>query len=121
MSIGKVFAVLCFAAFVSSCEVGTTQTPDHLLGTWKTSASGYADEIMRFTKDTIVFGNENGESRGYSIHKVVEQHEPSGVLYLFTYRDAGKTNYHLAFYYGSEGGGTITFKNQRGLAWTRTG
>ena len=85
--------------------------PQHLIGEWKTSAPGYADRYMKFTKDTLTYGIGNGEEISHKIKKIDSEQRGQSTVYTFYYIDAEGDKAILSFAYRPDAGGTIQLKN----------
>ena len=108
----------CLFSTVFGCQSGTTASPDHLVGVWKTTASEYTGRFLALAKEDITFGTGEDTSVSYPITNVAEEREGAYILYTISYFDAGQEA-RLSFYYNSDDGGQITFKSQPHLRWTK--
>ena len=92
--------------------------PNELIGAWETSAKGYEDGMLVFTKTGVAFsvGTEHLDAQAVRRLEVV----PDGprTLYTVIYGDSRRDEQTLSFYYHTKEQ-TITFKNQSHLVWTR--
>jgi hypothetical protein len=102
--------LLSLLIFVVGCshEVVVPQT---LTGAWKTSAPGYADRYMKFTKDTLIYGIGNGDEIAHRINKIDSEQLGQRTVYTFYYTDAEGDKTFLSFTYRPDAGGTIQIKN----------
>lgn len=113
------FSYICFLSFflfilfiVVGCEREVI-VPQTLTGTWKTSAPGYADNYMKFTKDTLIYGIGNGEEISHKIKKIESEQIANKTVYTFYYIDAEGDKTFLSFTYNSDAGRTIQLKNYK--------
>jgi hypothetical protein len=113
--------VISVAVGCWGCRSDHGTPPDYLIGVWRTSASQYAGSTMEFMKDSIVFKGETGSSVSGRIIRFEQIQEGSTTFYRLSYRDKEKNDYQLSFTYEPAQGGTVRFKNQPQLVWTRTG
>lgn len=92
--------------------------PNELIGAWETSAKGYEDGMLVFTKTGVAFsiGVEHMDAQAIRRFEVF----PDGprTLYTVIYGDSRRDEQTLSFYYHTKEQ-TITFKNQSHLVWTR--
>jgi hypothetical protein len=92
--------------------------PNDLIGAWETSANGYEDGMLVFTKTGVAFsvGIEHVDAQAVRRLEVV----PNGprTLHTMIYGDSRRDEQTLSFYYHTKEQ-TITFKNQSHLVWTR--
>jgi hypothetical protein len=97
--------------FVVACAREVPVVPQHLIGEWKTSAPGYADRYMKFTKDTLTYGIGDGEEISHWIYKIGSEQSGQRIVYTFYYREAEGDKTILSFTYMPDAGGTIQLKN----------
>jgi hypothetical protein len=91
--------------------------PNELIGAWETSAKGYEDGMLVFTKTGVAFSiGEHMDAQAVRRLEVVP--DGSRALYTVIYGDSQRDEQTLSFYYQAEEQ-TITFKNQSHLVWTR--
>ncbi|TKB89200.1 MAG: hypothetical protein E8D40_16765 [Nitrospira sp.] len=81
--------------------------PHELIGAWVTSAKGYEDGMIVFTKTGVAF------SVG------AEQVDAQAVRRLEVFPDGPRTLYTVIYGDSRRDEQTITFKNQSHLVWTR--
>lgn len=108
--------VTCIFLLVLIFVVGCAReviVPQTLTGTWKTSAPGYADNYMKFNKDTLIYGIGNGEEISHKIKKIDIKQLGHRTAYTFYYIDAEGDKTFLSFTYSSDAGGTIQLKNYK--------
>ena len=110
MLAGLIYAVVVRGEAVSC--------PNELIGPWETSAKGYEDGMLVFTKTGVAFsvGVEHVDTQAVRRFEVF----PDGprTLYTVIYGDSRRDEQTLSFYYHTKEQ-TITFKNQSHLVWTR--
>lgn len=94
--------------------------PPHITGEWKTSAPGYADRYLKFTKDTLAYGIGNGEETAHRIRKIDSEQIDKRTAYVFHYRDAEGDEAFLSFTYKPDGGETLQIKNDSKI-WKKAG
>jgi hypothetical protein len=114
----RIILGFCLFSTVFGCQSGTTASPDHLVGVWRTTASEYTGRFLTLTKEDITFGTGGDTSVSYPITNVAEEREGAYILYTISYFDAEQES-RLSFYYNAEDGGLITFKGQPHLRWTK--
>lgn len=92
--------------------------PNELIGAWETSAKGYEDSMLVFTKTGAAFsaGTEHVDAQALRRFEVFP--EGPRTLYTVIYGDSRRDEQTLSFYYHTKEQ-TITFKNQSHLVWTR--
>ena len=92
--------------------------PNELIGAWETSARGYEDGMLVFSKTDVIFsvGAEHVDAQAVRGLETI----PNGLRTLYTviYGDSRRDEQTLSFYYHTNEQ-TITFKNQSHLVWTR--
>jgi hypothetical protein len=118
----RIFAAFVTLVYLCGCRSGKNKTvPDELVGVWKTSAPNYADRSFELKKDAIIFGTGEGKVSFNTILQVEEVREEKEkmVLYVIHYTGEGGNDYALSLYYDATNGGTIRFKNQMQIEWTK--
>jgi len=103
--------------FVVGCEREII-VPQTLTGEWNTSAPGYADRYMKFTKDTLIYGIGNGKEMTHNIIKIDSEQFDHLTAYTFYYRDAEGDKAILSFTYRPDAGGSIQMKNNK-ILWKK--
>ena len=92
--------------------------PNELVGAWITSAKGYEDSMLVFTKTGVAFSVGAEHVDGQALRRIELNNEGARILYTVVYGDSRNDEQTLSFYYDTKGQ-TITFKNQSHLIWTR--
>jgi hypothetical protein len=113
-----VIVIVFLAALIGCGGERTKSVPDELVGVWRTTAPKYADRFLKLTRTAIIFGTGGEGSYARTVVAVEKSREDGDTLYTVFYVDA-EGEYKLAFYYESQNGGVIRYKNQRAIAWTR--
>ena len=121
MKIRSCSLVTCLITVLFGCQSGNAIPPDHLIGVWKTTAPQYDGRFLKFTEESVIFGTEGDSPEIYSITTIDKAGEGTHLMYTIAYVDSDGQEYHLSFYYHSANGGSITFKNQTHLTWTKEG
>ena len=109
--------VLLTLIFLAGCEREVI-VPYHLTGEWITSAPGYADRHLKFTKDTLTYGIGNGKEASHKIDKIDAEKIGHTTIYSFYYRDADNYVASLSFTYKPDDGGSIQLKHDN-KTWKR--
>ena len=121
----RIFVAVALLATVIGCQpqsqsqADNSTVPEKLLGVWKTSHPKYADRFFEIKKDFIIFGT-GGES--FELHALADIHESwegKSILYTISHLNHEGQRYTFAFYYNPDDGGTIRFKNQPNIVWTK--
>ena len=119
MKNGWVLIAALFLTLWSGCQSGKTATPDELIGVWRTSAQKYKDRFFKITSNRIIFSAGEDANSYYPIREIQKDNEGDQTIYTITYFNGEGQQYKFSFYYKSENGGTITFKNQRLFTWQK--
>jgi hypothetical protein len=92
--------------------------PNELIGAWVTSAKGYEEGMLVFSKTGVAFsvGIEHLDAR--AVRRLDATPDGPRTLYTVVYGDSRRDEQTLSFYYDTKDQ-TITFKNQAHLVWTR--
>jgi hypothetical protein len=121
MKVEKVLVILCLV-LLSVCQCNRKATaPDHLMGVWETTAPDYADRFFEIKSDEVIFGTGEGKFDSYPITKVKieEDRREQKTLYIICYKNTARQEYKFSFYYDQANQGTIRFKNQKEMVWTK--
>ena len=116
---GILTALLMLLVLLGCGPEKTRTIPEELLGTWKTSEPKYADTFIELTRDTIVFGLAEGPPKVHAVLAVEKSQENGNLLYTIRYLDEEGERYKFSFYYHPAGDGTLQWKNQPGILWTK--
>ncbi|MBL8073342.1 MAG: hypothetical protein JNL29_03160 [Nitrospira sp.] len=92
--------------------------PNELVGAWVTSANGYENGMLVFTKTGVSFSVGFEHLDAQAIRRIDVSAEGPRTLYTIVYGDSRSDEQTLSFYYHTKDQ-TITFKNQAHLLWTR--
>lgn len=92
--------------------------PDELIGAWETSAKGYEEGMLVFTKTGVAFSVGAEHVDAQAIRRLELSPEGLRTLYTVVYGDSRSDEQTLSFYYHMKEQ-AITFKNQSRLVWTR--
>ena len=110
-------AILCvFAACLSPKE---GPVPDHLVGTWRSTADKYSDSFLTITPSVITFGTEGETANAFPIRGVRSHSEDNGQRYEIFYFTPEGDKQIFSFYYEPLQGGQIRLVNQRAIVWTK--
>jgi hypothetical protein len=92
--------------------------PNELVGGWITSAKGYEDSMLVFTKTGVAFSVGAEHLDAQAVRRIEASSDGLRTLYTVVYGDSRRDEQTLSFYYHPKEQ-TITFKNQSHLVWTR--
>ena len=92
--------------------------PNELIGAWETSAKGYEDAMLVFTKTGVAFSVGAEHMDAQAVRRLEVAPDGPRTLYTVIYGDSRRDEQTLSFYYHTREQ-TITFKNQSYLVWTR--
>jgi hypothetical protein len=96
-----------------------TLFPDELVGVWMTSDPRYADRFLDLSKVTIIFGTGKDNIDIYFISNVEKTVQDKAILYTVHFHNQEGLEDKVSFYYDPQNSGTIRFKNQKQITWTR--
>lgn len=122
MKVEKVWAIIICLIVLSVCQCGKKATvPDELIGVWETTAPDYADHPFEIKTNEVMFGTGEGKFDTYPITKIkIEKNrEEQKTLYIIFYKNTAGQEYKFSFYYDPANQGTIRFKNQKEMVWTK--
>jgi len=90
---------------------------------WETKSPAYADRFFEIQAKEIIFGTGEGRFDVYPITKIriekEKENQKQKTLYLICYKNIEGKVYKFFFYYDSANQGTIRFKNQKEMVWTK--
>ena len=92
--------------------------PNELIGAWVTSAKGYEEGMLVFSKSGVAFSVGIEHLDAQAVRRLDATPDGPRTLYTVVYGDSKKDEQTLSFYYHTKDQ-TITFKNQAHLVWTR--
>ncbi len=101
----------------SQAENGTVS--EKLLGVWKTAHSKYADRFFEIKNDALIFGQGGEKVELHALADISETREGKLFFYAISHINHHGQRYTFAFYYDPTDGGTIRFKNQKQIVWTK--
>ncbi|MGZ6210353.1 MAG: hypothetical protein ACXWL9_09425 [Syntrophales bacterium] len=122
MKVGRVCTIIIYLMVLSVCQCGKkTAVPDDLIGVWETTAPTYADRFFEIKTDEVIFGTGAGKFDTYPITKIkIEKNrEEQKTLYIICYKNTAGQEYKFSFYFDPANQGTIRFKNQKEMVWTK--
>jgi len=113
--------ILCLVLLFACQRSGKATAPVELIGVWKTTAPAYADHPFEIKTDEVIFGTGEGQFDIYPIMKIKIEKDPreQGPLYTLCYKTVEGQEYRFSFYYYPANHGTIRFKNQQEMVWTK--
>jgi hypothetical protein len=112
---------LALLVLIVGCRRAGDPVPEYLIGAWSTSAATHVGSTMELTKELVTFrGKDDTVVTGRIVNFTTVQ-EKSAKFYRISYVNQDKNEYQLDVIYDPADGGTLSFKNQPGLVWTRTG
>ena len=122
MKVEKVWAIIICLIVLSVCQCGKKATvPDELIGVWETTAPDYADHPFEIKTNEVMFGTGEGKFDTYPITriKIEKDLKEQKTLYIICYKNTAGQEYKFSFYYDPANQGTIRFKNQKEMVWTK--
>ncbi|MFO0774685.1 MAG: hypothetical protein U0172_08485 [Nitrospiraceae bacterium] len=119
---GAAIAAVLF--LISACRQSSAPLPEGLEGIWRTTAPGYADDLLQITPTTITFRStrpDGPSGAAYPIDRVEHRTEAGRNIYTIVYVDEAREESHLAVAVDAADPGTIVFVNQAHLRWSKQG
>ena len=112
--------ISCLMA-LSAFQCGRGTVPEDLIGVWETKSPAYADRFVEIQAKEIIFGTGEGKFDVYPITKIriEKDRQEQKTLYLICYKNMDGKVYKFFFYYDPANQGTIRFKNQKEMVWTK--
>jgi hypothetical protein len=122
MKVKRVLIIIIYLIVLPTCQCGRKATvPENLIGVWETAAPTYADRFFEIRTDEIIFGTGEEKFDTYPITKIKIEKDRGGQrrLYIICYKNIEEQEYKFSFYYDPTNQGTIIFKNQQEMVWTK--
>jgi hypothetical protein len=121
MKIKRVLLIIIYLFMLFACQSGRNTPVQDLLGVWRTTAPAYADRFFEIKTDEVIFGTAEGKFDTYPITKIKIEQDPNekGTLYVICYKNIEGQEYKFSFYYDPANQGTIRFKNQKQMVWSK--
>ncbi len=113
--------IICLTVLSACQPAGKMAVPEELIGVWETTAPTYADRFFEIKTDEVIFstGEETFDTYPISKMKIDKDRKEQKPLYVICYKNTARQEYKFSFYYNPANQGTIRFKNQREMVWTR--
>jgi hypothetical protein len=123
MKIERVLIIIIICLIVLfACQCGRkAAVPEDLIGVWRTTEPSYADHPFEIKTDEVLFGTGGDKFDTYPITKIKIEKDPKeqGTLYIICYENIQRQEYKFSFYYDPANQGTIRFKNQKEMVWSK--
>jgi len=122
MKVEKVWIIIVYLMVLAACQGGgKAAVPDELIGVWETTAPTYADRFFEITAGEVMFGTGEEKFDTYPIKKIKmeKDHKEQKEYYIIYYKNVEGQEYKFSFYYDPANQGTIRFKNQKEMVWTK--
>jgi hypothetical protein len=122
MKVEKVYIIIVYLMVLAACQGGgKAAVPDELIGVWETTAPTYADRFFEITAGEVMFGTGEEKFDTYPINKIKieKDFKEQKAYYIIYYKNVEGQEYKFSFYYDPANQGTIRFKNQKEMVWTK--
>jgi hypothetical protein len=122
MKVEKVYIIIVYLMVLAACQGGgKAAVPDELIGVWETTAPTYADRFFEITAGEVMFGTGEEKFDTYPIKKIKieKDFKEQKAYYIIYYKNVEGQEYKFSFYYDPANQGTIRFKNQKEMVWTK--
>ena len=121
MKLKRVWMIISCLMALSAFQCGRGTVPEGLIGVWETKSPAYADRFVEIQGKEIIFGTGEGKFDVYPITKIriEKDRQEQKTLYLICYKNMDGKVYKFFFYYDPANQGTIRFKNQKEMVWTK--
>ncbi len=113
--------IICFMV-LPACHGGKkTTVPEDLIGVWVTTATAYEDRFFEIKSDEVIFstGGEKFDTYPISKMQIEKDSKRQKTLYIICYKNTARQEYKFSFYYDPANKGSIRFKNQSNMVWTK--
>jgi hypothetical protein len=121
MKVKRVWMIISCLMALSAFQCGRGTVPEDLIGVWETTSPAYADRFFEIKAKEIIFGTGGEKFDTYPITKIriEKDRQEQKTLYLICYKNMDGKVYKFFFYYDPANQGTIRFKNQKEMVWTK--
>jgi hypothetical protein len=121
MKVKRVWMIISCLMALSAFQCGRGTVPEDLIGVWETTSPAYADRFFEIKAKEIIFGTGEERFDAYPITKIriEKDDQKQKTLYLICYKNIEGKVYKFFFYYDPAKQGTIRFKNQKEMVWTK--
>jgi hypothetical protein len=122
MKVGKVCTIIVYLMVLAACQGGgKAAVPVELIGVWETTAPTYADRFFEITAGEVMFGTGEEKFDTYPITKIKieKDFKEQKAYYIIYYKNVEGQEYKFSFYFDRANQGTIRFKNQKEMVWTK--
>jgi hypothetical protein len=113
---GLILTILIVAAWVSAPSSRTV--PDALVGEWVSSDPRYDERVFEIDPVSVNFGTPGAKVTVGFVTSVTSESEDGKTLYTIDYV-ANNLPGQISFYYDTEKGESIYFKNRKSVFWTK--
>jgi hypothetical protein len=123
MKVERMWIIIIYLMVLAACQGGgKAAVPDELIGVWETTTPSYADRPFEIKTDEIIFGTGEEKFDTYPIKKIKIEKDlkEQKAYYIIYYKNVEGQEYKFSFYYDPANQGTIRFKNQKEMVWTKT-
>jgi hypothetical protein len=93
--------------------------PDTLVGEWVSSAPRYDDRVFEIDPVSVNFGTPGSKVSVGFVKSVTAEPEGGRTLYTIAYVTNNNGPSQISFYYDTEKGESIYFKNRQTVVWTK--
>jgi len=114
--------IICLMVLFACQRGGRVVVPGDVIGVWETTSADYADRFFEITTGEVIFGTGENTFDTYPISKIKTEKDLTEHknLYIICYKNTAGQEYKFSFYYDPANQGTIRFKNQKEMVWTKT-
>lgn len=117
--LGLVLSVglLVFLGFAK--DQASEEIPDYLEGKWCTTVPRYEERFLEISKVTLVFATGSHSTAEYFISKTARSVDAGQELFLIESKNIEGEEYRFSLIYQADNGGTLFFKNQPEVKWSK--
>lgn len=118
----RVWIMIFGLTVLSACQPAKKMAvPENLIGVWETTAPTYADRFFEIKTDEVIFSTGEKTFDTYPISKmrIEKDRKEQKTLYIICYKNAAGQEYKFSFFHDPANQGTIRFKNQNEMVWTK--
>ncbi len=119
VKVAWIFFLVLTSLFLGACENQVKEIPQGIFGMWKTSDPRYKDRFFRLDRETLTIGVGEGRSFTYPISRIRLETQGKRTLITVLYKDDEGAELTVSFYYEPQNGGTLFFRHQEGIKWTK--
>lgn len=108
-----------FVFWAARKDMRKETVPDYLNGIWISAAPAYHERYLEISDVSLIFATGPATVTEYFITNLTTAAQGKEILFTFDCKDLENTTYQFLLTYQPDNGGTLSFKNQPQVKWTK--